>query len=77
VIFREAFGLVLVGSIVGTAAALALGRSIRSVLIGVPPDDPVSLGVAITLTATVGTACCWWSARRAADVQPDIVLRSE
>jgi putative ABC transport system permease protein len=76
VIFREALALVVVGSVVGTAAALALGRTIGSVLIGVAPYDPVSLAVAVVVTSTVGAACCWWSARRAADVAPDVVLRS-
>jgi ABC-type antimicrobial peptide transport system permease subunit len=77
VILTEALTLVIVGSILGAGAALALGRTIGGVLIGVPPYDPVSLGTAIAVTITSGAACCWWSARRAADVMPDVVLRSE
>jgi putative ABC transport system permease protein len=77
VIFREAAALVVVGACAGTLAALALGRTVGSVLIGVPPYDPVSLAAAMTATLTAGAACCWWSARRAGDVSPDTVLRSE
>ena len=76
-IFREAVALVVIGGIAGTVAALALGRTVGSVLIGVPSHDPVSLGAAAAVTMAAGMACCWWSASRAADVAPDIVLRSE
>jgi putative ABC transport system permease protein len=77
VIFREALVLVIIGSLMGAATALALGRTIGSVLISVPPYDPVSLAIAVAVTSIAGAAFCWWSARRAADVAPDVVLRSE
>ena len=77
VIFREAAALVVVGACAGTLACLALGRTLGSVLIGVPPYDPVSLAAAVTATVAAGAACCWWSARRAGDVSPTTVLRSE
>ena len=68
VIFREAVALVAMGAFAGALAALALGRTIGSVLVGVPAHDPLSLAAAAAATITAGAVCCWWSARRAADV---------
>ena len=76
-IFREAMALLLVGAAAGVLAALALGRTVGSVLIGVAAHDPLSLGAALTATVAAGAVCCWWSAARAGDVSPTIVLRSE
>jgi ABC-type antimicrobial peptide transport system permease subunit len=72
-------GLMLtgVGLAVGLAAALALSRQITSQLFGVQPTDPRTIGSVLALMVVVALAAAYLPARRAARVDPLIVLRSE
>ncbi|HTJ21208.1 MAG TPA: ABC transporter permease [Gemmatimonadaceae bacterium] len=67
-----AFGLTL-----GFAAALFAARLLRSLLFGVTPHDPVTLGGVALVLAAVGVAACWLPAARAARVDPAVALRAE
>jgi putative ABC transport system permease protein len=72
-------GLVLVasGAIIGLIASAALGRSISSLLYEVSPSDVSVYGlVAVTLTAVAAVAC-YLPARRAANADPLVALRSD
>jgi len=72
-------GLVLaaVGIVLGLAGALVLTRFLASLLYEVRPSDPTILGVVSVLLACVGVLACFIPARRAAHVDPLVVLRCE
>ena len=68
---------VLAGLLVGLAAAVAIATALRSLLYGITPADPLSLGgVAALLLLTSGIAC-YVPARRAARLDPIVALRHE
>jgi predicted permease len=76
-VLAEAMWLVLVGSAIGTAAALALGRSVASLLYAMPAHDPAAFAAAIAGLAAVALAACLLPARRAARVDPVTAFRGE
>jgi len=76
-ILREAGLLVVLGSVAGVPLVLAIGRIIGSLLFGVRPLDSLSLGAAIALLTVVAGIAAWLPARRAAQVDPLVALRSE
>jgi putative ABC transport system permease protein len=67
----------LLGVAIGTALAVPLGRSMRGMLVGVSPNDPVSLGGTAALLLLVALLACWLPARRAAAVAPAKTLAME
>jgi ABC-type antimicrobial peptide transport system permease subunit len=76
-ILQQAGEMVLLGVVVGLAAALALTRLMASMLFEVSAHDPLTfLGVAVLLGAVALTAC-YLPARRATRVDPIIALRYE
>ena len=69
--------VVFIGIVVGTAAALMIGRLVTSLLTGVSPSDPITLiAVGISLGG-VALAASYIPARRAARVNPVAALRME
>jgi predicted permease len=76
-IVSQGMRMALIGIVLGLAGALALTRVLASLLLGVGATDPGAfLGVAILLVAVVLLAC-YVPARRAARVDPLVVLRHE
>jgi len=76
-VMSEGVVLAAVGVLVGVGGALAVGRALRTLLHGVSPYDPVTLtGVVVVVTA-VSLLACYLPARRAARVDPLMLLRSE
>lgn len=76
-IVSEGMRVVLLGLVIGLAGALALGRTVQSLVYGVGVSDPkIYFVVAATLTA-VAFAACFIPARRAAVVHPLVALRDE
>jgi putative ABC transport system permease protein len=76
-IARQAMTYVLGGVVVGVGVAVVAGQTMRSMLHGVEPNDPVTIAmVAISLGVAAFTAC-WLPAVKAARVDPAIVLRHE
>ena len=65
------------GVVAGLAGALALTRTMRSMLYGVSANDPVSFLFAIGLLVVVGLMACCIPAYRASCVDPAVVLREE
>ncbi len=76
-VFLEGGRLAALGLGLGLIAALALTRLMASMLYGVKPSDPLSLGVAAALLAVVAFAACYFPARRATRVDPLVALRYE
>ena len=76
-VMSEGVVLAAIGVLVGVGGALAVGRALRTLLHGVSPYDPVTLtGVVVVVTA-VSLLACYLPARRAARVDPLMLLRSE
>lgn len=68
---------VLIGLLAGLGGAIAAATALRSLLFGITPADPVSLGgVVLVLLLTSGLAC-YFPARRAARLDPMIALRHQ
>jgi ABC-type antimicrobial peptide transport system permease subunit len=76
-VLREAAGLLALGLALGTVLALALGSTTASMLYGLQPRDPQTLGAAIAGMALVALIASLLPARRAAIVQPMAALREE
>ncbi len=76
-VLRDGALLIGFGLVFGGAGSLALGRLLKSFLASVPQTDPVTLAAAATLLAAVALISCWIPARRALEVDPNIVLKYE
>lgn len=76
-ILRESTWITVAGLLAGVAGALALTRLVKSMLYGISPYDPVTLGSAVLLLLGVAVAASWIPARRAAGVEPMEALRHE
>jgi ABC-type antimicrobial peptide transport system permease subunit len=68
---------VVVGAIIGVAAAVGVSRVLSSVLFGVSPVDPVALIGAALLVAGVAVAAAAMPARRATRFDPSRTLHYE
>lgn len=76
-VVRQGLGTVIVGLVIGAAAALALTRVMRGILYEVSPQDPVTfIGVTIVLVL-VSVFAAYLPARRAAALSPLTALRAE
>ena len=74
-IIREGVGLGLAGLAIGLAGGWLLGQAGASLLFGVRPADPLTLGVVSLLVVGVSAAACALPARRAGLVEPLSALR--
>jgi putative ABC transport system permease protein len=76
-VIREGILLALLGTGAGLVLSVAFTRSIRSVLFGVSPGDPVTLGCVSLLLVTTAVLACYLPARNATRVDPVVALRAE
>jgi predicted permease len=76
-IVSEGATVAFIGVAVGGVGALAAGRALRTLLHGVSPHDPVTLAGVCAFVAGVSVLTCYGAARRAARVDPLILLRAE
>jgi putative ABC transport system permease protein len=76
-VLRDGMTPVIVGLVVGGAGAMALGRSLASLLFEVSPHDPAAYGAAAAVLLSVSVAACLIPARRATRVNPVEALRFE
>ena len=74
-VIRRGMGTVAVGVAAGLLVAFALVRTLSALLYGTAPLDPVAWGTAALLLALVALAAIWLPARRAAGIDPILVLR--
>jgi len=76
-VIREAAWLLGAGLVIGTALGLGAAKAAQTLLFGLEPTDPFTIGVAIALLASIGLLASYLPARRAARVDPMTVLRQE
>jgi predicted permease len=76
-ILREGLLMTLGGVGLGLLLALGLGRVFSGMLYQVSPTDPVAFTLAPAVLVAAALLACWVPARRAAKVDPIVVLRSE
>jgi putative ABC transport system permease protein len=74
-VVSNGMALTLVGLVLGIAGALGLTRLLGTLLFGVSPRDPVTLGGAAAILAAVALLACYVPARRAARMDPLVALR--
>jgi hypothetical protein len=75
VVLRSAALVVTAGLAAGGAAGVGVTHTQRSVLVGVRPGDPATVGGACALLIATAFAAAWWPARRAARTDPATILR--
>jgi predicted permease len=76
-ILGEGLLMTLGGAGLGLLLALGLGRVFSGMLYQVSPTDPIAFALAPAVLVASALLACWLPARRAARVDPIVVLRSE
>jgi putative ABC transport system permease protein len=69
--------LAAIGSTIGVVAALGAARILQSVLVGVAPADAGLLAIGVAVMLAVAALAAFLPARRAAAIDPIVVLRNE
>jgi predicted permease len=69
--------LTLLGAGLGLLGAFGLTRTLRSIAPGLESNSPLIVAIVAALLVAVGMVACWLPARRAANVDPMVALRSE
>ena len=74
-VLRRVATLVAIGVVAGAALSLWASRFVATLLYGLQPRDPMTfIGAAVVLMA-IGLLAGWIPARRAARIDPTVVLR--
>jgi len=76
-VLRESMVLVVLGVIVGTAAALGAGRFVATLLFNLAPNDPGTIAASAALMIAVSVLAGYLPARAASRVDPMVALRDE
>jgi predicted permease len=76
-ILREALALVALGLALGLTLSLALAHTVRSLVFGLEPNDPLTIGFASVVLGLVGLGASFFPARRAARLDPMAALHQE
>ncbi len=74
-VIREGMILAGIGVVTGLFAALVVTRGLGSLLYGLEPGDPVTMGVVVLVLVGAAVVACLVPAVRAARVEPAVVLR--
>jgi predicted permease len=76
-VIGQGLWLTIVGAVIGLALAIAGGRLIASLLMGVAPVDALTFAGAIALFTAIGLAACYVPALRALRINANEALRYE
>jgi ABC-type antimicrobial peptide transport system permease subunit len=76
-VMRESMTMVVVGVAIGLAGAFAASRFVATLLFGLAPTDPLTMGLAVSVMIVVSAFAGYLPARRAARVDPMVALRYE
>ena len=76
-VIRQGLSLTAAGVVIGVAGALALTRTIKSLLFEVSTTDPLVFTAIPALLVVVSLFACYTPARRATKVDPLVALRDE
>jgi predicted permease len=76
-VVAQGLALTGIGLGIGLVLAWAATRAMKNLLYGVGATDPVTYASVAGLLAVIGLAACWIPARRAALLDPVVVLRDE
>jgi ABC-type antimicrobial peptide transport system permease subunit len=76
-VLRETMWLVGIGVVIGLGAALAATRWVNSLLYGLQPHDPLTIGLAVLTLLIVAAIAGYLPARRASRVDPMVALRHD
>jgi predicted permease len=76
-VVRETLGWVAFGIALGLGAALTTTRWLESLLFGLKPSDPLTIGLAALILLAVAAIAGYLPARRASRVDPLVALRHE
>jgi putative ABC transport system permease protein len=76
-VLRETLLWVALGAALGLGAVLATTRWVESLLFGLNPHDPLTIGLAAVVLLAVAAVAAYLPARRASRVDPMAALRRE
>jgi predicted permease len=76
-VLREALALIALGLALGLALSLALAHTVRSLVFGLEPNDPLTIGLACVVLGLVGLGASFFPARRAAGLDPMTALHRD
>jgi predicted permease len=76
-VIRDVVVMAAVGLAISVPAAFSATRLVESLLYGVTPSDPASLGVAVAILVSAALVAGYLPARRAARIDPMIAIRGE
>jgi predicted permease len=76
-ILSETLWLIGIGIMIGLGATWAATRWVASLLFGLPPHDPLTIGLAALVLLAVATVAGYLPARRATKVDPLVALKYE
>jgi hypothetical protein len=76
-VMRNAIGFVLAGAVVGVLGALAATRMLRTMLFQTTATDLTTFVAVPLVLAIAAMSASYWSARRAAEIDPMIAIKGE
>jgi len=76
-VLRETASMIVVGLVLGAGLAFGATRLVTSLLVGLAPYDPATLGASVAILLLVSLAASYLPARRASRLDPMVALRQE
>jgi putative ABC transport system permease protein len=76
-VMRQGTAMTIAGLVLGLGGTMFTTRYLATLLYGIGPSDPLTLGGAAVMLGAVALAACYIPARRATRVDPMVALRHE